>query len=238
MDPRERENEECFALYDLFSGIQGEGTWTGRAMLFLRFSGCPLACTWCDEPRHKDPQAAHSLTAQEILETLRRIDPNLFHVLLTGGEPLAANSIVSLVQFLKKKGYWLAMETSGVGGPIPPGLDWVTLSPKTPLSEAIFARADEIKYIVGAASSTQQEIAIQQRAKTHGNVWVQPQGIGITQARKERLHSNNQALDCSEPDLGRVGLDPNALLQCLASIKNSGGKIRLSLQTHKLVGLP
>ena len=107
------------------------------------------------------------------------------------------------------------METSGVGGPIPPGVDWITLSPKKPLPDSLFAMANEIKYIVGASPTTQQVAEIQQRAKSHANVWVQPQSRHDTTA----IHSA-------------------ALQRCLEQIKQSNGKIRLSLQTHKLVDLP
>ena len=203
-----------YPVYDLFSTIQGEATWTGRAMLFLRFSGCPLSCSWCDEPRHRDSSLTQHWTAQHILAKLRHVEPNLRSLVLTGGEPLAVVAIAGLIGFLQKQGYWVAMETSGVGGLIPASLDWVTLSPKRPLPEAIFAKADEIKYIVGAAPTVQQGEEIQFRATTHANVWVQPKSSDVG--------SDNYA----------------ALQHCLHHISLSSGKIRLSLQTHKLVGLP
>lgn len=228
-----------FALYDLFSGIQGEATWTGRAMLFLRFSGCPLSCSWCDEPLHKDPQLAQSLTAKEILAKLRHTDPNLSQLLLTGGEPLAVKEIAHLVHFLKNQGYWIAMETSGMGGPVPVGLDWLTLSPKTPLPEELYTMADEIKYIVGASPVAQQTLEIQQRAKIHANVWVQPQSLITTISRPEVPTTERQP-SSSRPYLWRdnVLLNQAALEHCLEHIKRSAGKIRLSLQTHKLINLP
>lgn len=202
-----------FPVYTLFSALQGEATWTGRAAFFLRFSGCPLSCSWCDEPLHRDPQKSRLITAEQILQELQQIDSNLFSIVLTGGEPLAVKDLGQLVQFLKQHGYWLALETSGVGGRFPAGLDWITLSPKTPLPDTTFAMADEIKYIVGPAPVEQQTAEIQQRAITHSNVWVQPRS-------------------------GDNGMNRDALSRCLALIKSSNGKIRLSLQTHKLVGLP
>lgn len=202
-----------FPVYDVFFGIQGEATWAGRAMLFVRFSGCPLSCTWCDEPQHRDTQATRLLTATQILETLRQIEPTLTHLLLTGGEPLAVPHLDVLVSFLKDHGYWIALETSGVGGPMPPGIDWVTLSPKTALSEHRFSEANEIKYIVNATPSPHQTDTIQRRATTHGNVWVQPQSTDHV-------------------------MDRRALHHCLAHIRDAAGRIRLSLQTHKLIGLP
>ncbi|MBF0402206.1 MAG: 7-carboxy-7-deazaguanine synthase QueE [Magnetococcales bacterium] len=211
---------QSYPICDLFASIQGEATWAGRAMLFLRFSGCPLSCPWCDEPRHKDPNAVRSLTAHAILAELRQAEPTLSALLLTGGEPLAIPGLAQLVAFLKEQGYWLAMETSGVGGTIPPGLDWITLSPKTPLPESVFARANELKYVVGATPTARQSAEIQQRARSHGTVWVQPQADGTLNAA------------------GQEQINPLALQQCLYHIKQSAGQIRLSLQTHKWVGLP
>ncbi len=214
------DTEPSYLLCDLFASLQGEATWTGLAMFFVRFSGCPLACPWCDEPRHRDPAAARPWTAPALVTALRQIDPLLSQVLLTGGEPLAAQSLDQLVDFLKDHGYWVAMETSGIGGIIPPGVDWVTLSPKTPLPEAVFHRANEIKYIVDGSPADRQAVEIQQRAQTHPNVWVQPR---------------------FEPGMapsGASALNPQALQRCLDHIKQSGGRIRLSLQTHKWIGLP
>ena len=99
--------EPSYPICDLFASIQGEATWTGRAMFFLRFSGCPLSCPWCDEPRHRDPTATRHLTAVEILAQLRHMDPTLRALVLTGGEPLAVRELPKLVDFLKKQGYWL-----------------------------------------------------------------------------------------------------------------------------------
>lgn len=189
-------------------------------MLFVRFSGCPLSCPWCDEPRHKDPNAVRSMTATDILAALRQTDTLLRSVLLTGGEPLAIPGLALLVNFLKEQGYWLAMETSGVGGVLPTGVDWVTLSPKTPLPESLFVAAHEIKYIVSASPTDRQTAEIQQRAQTHANVWVQPLSEG--------------GVDGAD----QSAINPHALQHCLGHIKQSGGRIRLSLQTHKWIGLP
>lgn len=212
--------QALYPVCDLFASIQGEASWTGRAMLFVRFSGCPLSCPWCDEPRHRDPDAIRALTATDILTALRQTDPLLRSVLLTGGEPLAVPGIDRLVHFLKDQGYWLAMESSGVGGVLPTGLDWVTLSPKTPLPESLFAAAHEIKYLVTDSPTERQTAEIQQRAQTHANVWVQP--------------LSERGVNGEEPST----INPHALQHCLRHIKQSGGRIRLSLQTHKWIGLP
>ena len=202
-----------FPVCDLFASIQGEGTWTGRAMVFVRFFGCPLSCPWCDEPRRRDPEAVRNLTTTEILEEIARIGPDIPHVLLTGGEPLAVDGLSVLIRALKKKRYWVAMETSGVGGTVPPGLDWLTLSPKTPLPEGTCQTADEIKFVVGPVLSAHEARTIHQRAAIHPNVWVQPRADG------DRLNLK-------------------AVARCIEQVMAAGGRVRLSLQIHKWIDVP
>lgn len=200
-------------ICDLFASLQGEGGWVGTPMLFVRFWGCPLHCPFCDEPRHRDPAARRSLSLSELLGELRQTAPQLKRVVLTGGEPLAASGVAPLVAALKEAGYWIAMESSGVGGAVPEGVDWLTLSPKGPLPAGLLQRADEIKYIVGSDLSPAREQEILAQGERHPLVWVQPMACG------DRL-------------------DDAATARCIALVQAGAGRLRLSMQTHKLLGLP
>ncbi|MEO5331387.1 MAG: 7-carboxy-7-deazaguanine synthase QueE [Magnetococcus sp. YQC-5] len=201
-----------YPICELFASIQGEGSWTGRPMIFIRVWGCPLSCPWCDEPRHRDPDTRQWLTSQEILEQIANIAPDIPYIVLTGGEPLAVEGIQDLILALKHQGYWVAMESSGEGGPLPAsGLDWLTLSPKTTAPETTFLAANEIKYVLAAEGGS--TAAILARAQRHPNVWVQPRATG------------------SIPD-------PQAVRRCVALVLASKGRLRLSLQTHKYLGIP
>lgn len=205
--------EPHYSLCDLFVSIQGEGSGSGRPMLFLRFWGCPLACPWCDEPKHRDPDQRRDLSLTELLAEMERIGQNLPSILLTGGEPLAVPFLDILIDHLKKRGIWLAMESSGVGGPIPDGLDWLTLSPKTRLNPDLMMRADELKFIIGANPSPQQRQEVDHWAARHPNVWLQPQA--------EADHPN-----------------PRAIAHCLDWVLASRGTLRLSTQVHKYLNIP
>lgn len=200
-----------YPICEIFASIQGEATWSGRPMLFVRAWGCPLACPWCDEPLHRDPAAKRLLPAEAILAEMNRLAPGLRAVVLTGGEPLALPNLPTLVQRLKKAGYWIAMESSGVGGPLPdPMVDWLTLSPKTPVDPELLLAADEIKFVLGATGGDPD--AILALTKHHLNIWVQPRANGTTP-------------------------DPKAVARCLELVMAARGRLRLSTQIHKFLGV-
>ncbi|MBF0214961.1 MAG: 7-carboxy-7-deazaguanine synthase QueE [Magnetococcales bacterium] len=206
-----RDAAPLYAICEIFVSIQGEASWTGRPMIFIRAWGCPLSCSWCDEPLHRDPAARRMMSGDEILDAVRQVAPGLFSVVLTGGEPLALPGLSGLVARLKEAGYWVAMESSGLGGALPdPMVDWLTLSPKTPLSEAIYQSASEIKYVVGGEAGFPSHIL--ERAERHDNVWVQPRAMG------------------DRPD-------PKAVAHCVEMTLRAKGRLRLSLQTHKYIGV-
>jgi 7-carboxy-7-deazaguanine synthase len=202
-----------FPLCDLFVSIQGEGSFSGRPMLFLRFWGCPLACSWCDEPLHKDPEARRDMTLAAILAEMDRIGPDIPAVLLTGGEPLAVDGLPVLIAGLKKAGKWLAMESSGSGGEIPTGLDWLTISPKKSVEKEKMLAANELKFIVGPHPSAAQRQEIDHWAAQHPNVWLQPRADG------------------DRPDL-------EATATCLKLVLAARGRLRLSTQIHKYLKIP
>ena len=107
---------------DIFYSLQGEGRNTGRAAIFIRFSGCNLKCPFCDT----DFSKYEELTDEDILGRIREY-PSRF-VVLTGGEP-SLQVDRPLIDLLHSHGYELAMETNGTH-PIADGIDWITCSPK------------------------------------------------------------------------------------------------------------
>jgi 7-carboxy-7-deazaguanine synthase len=94
---------------ETFFSIQGEGTRAGLPCVFVRLTGCPLRCAWCDtayafhEGRRR---AVADLVAEIGVHPCRR-------VLVTGGEPLAQPAAFLLVRALLDAGWEVAVETSG-----------------------------------------------------------------------------------------------------------------------------
>lgn len=125
-------------INEIFYSLQGEGRNTGRAAIFVRFSGCNLKCPFCDT----DFSDFEQLSDEQILERVK-VFPSHF-VVLTGGEPsLQVDS--RFVDLFHANGYELAMETNGTH-PIVAGIDWVTCSPK---GQSVIERCNELKCIFG-----------------------------------------------------------------------------------------
>lgn len=101
--------EHRLRVNEIFRSVQGESTHAGRACTFVRLTGCPLRCTYCDTA-----YAFHEgtwMTVDEVVETVRGHGCSLVEV--TGGEPLAQAATLDLLAYLVADGYETLLETSG-----------------------------------------------------------------------------------------------------------------------------
>jgi 7-carboxy-7-deazaguanine synthase len=94
---------------EIFYSIQGEGTRAGRPCVFIRLTGCPLRCHYCDSRYAFDEGEERS--QDEVLRAIARYPSRL--VELTGGEPLAQPDAFALVARLAEQGWEVLVETSG-----------------------------------------------------------------------------------------------------------------------------
>lgn len=94
---------------EIFCSIQGESTYTGIPTVFIRLTGCPLRCQYCDTTYAF--AGGKWLTLDEIVKEVSRYD--LKHVTLTGGEPLAQKNSLKLLAGLCDRGFIVSIETSG-----------------------------------------------------------------------------------------------------------------------------
>ncbi|MBI4544265.1 MAG: radical SAM protein [Gemmatimonadetes bacterium] len=94
---------------EIFHSIQGESTWAGLPCTFVRLTGCPLRCVWCDTAYAF--YGGEKVHLEEIISKVEEIGTPLVEV--TGGEPLVHRNAFRLVEKLLDRGFTLLVETSG-----------------------------------------------------------------------------------------------------------------------------
>ena len=191
--------------------IQGEGYHAGRACVFLRFAACNLACDFCDTDFR--PEGAEKLTAADIVSRLAERDLHgSRRVIVTGGEP-ALQWDAALADALRTAGFLVHMESNGTR-PLAAPVDWLTISPKPQFhggAENLDAELEpsEVKVVVDD-TVTDETLATYERHWQCDHLFLQPcWGPGYQQSLQRTLEL--------------VGRRP---------------WWRLSLQLHKLAGVP
>lgn len=215
---------KVYSVKEAYVTLQGEGAQTGRAAVFLRFSGCNLwngreedraksVCQFCDTDfigtdgqnggrfEGADELAAH--VSRVWHETSR--SGGRPYVICTGGEPLLQLDRAAIAA-LKNAGFEVGVETNGTIK-APDGLDWICVSPKgtAPLKQLC---GDELKLVFPQAEEAAQP------------------------AQFESLHFQHFFLQPKDDTATRDNIAA-AAAYCMKQ-----PKWRLSLQTHKLIGLP
>jgi len=100
---------ERLRVTEIFYSLQGEARTAGRPTIFIRLTGCPLRCVYCDTAYAF--QGGDSLSIPEILAQADAFPTQ--YVTVTGGEPLAQPQCLVLLEALVAKGYLVSLETSG-----------------------------------------------------------------------------------------------------------------------------
>lgn len=225
---------------EVFPTIQGEGPHAGRHAVFFRLAGCNLQCPACDTDYTS--RRAWRLADELMHEVARAREGMLSNplVVVTGGEPFRQN-LVPFLALAIKRGYEVQVETNGTLAP--PGhrdtdtlYHWVrdyggvltvVCSPKTPaLARDLIPLITHLKYVVRAGEVDPHDglptssLGMAGRpARPDGMYWVPPDRVYV------------QPCDDRDPDRNRA----NAQAAASACMKFG---YRLSVQTHKIVGLP
>jgi 7-carboxy-7-deazaguanine synthase len=106
-------------IHEIFHSIQGESTYAGRPCVFVRLTGCPMRCVWCDtEHAFYD---GDWLALDAVVERVRSFGCPLVEI--TGGEPLLQPDVHPLMRRLCDLGYEVLLETGG-------GLDIAGVDPR------------------------------------------------------------------------------------------------------------
>jgi len=94
---------------EIFRSIQGESTHAGRPCTFVRLTGCPMRCTWCDS--EYTFSGGEHFTSDDIMQKVRDFGCNLVEI--TGGEPLAQREAFDLIKRLCDENFEVLIETGG-----------------------------------------------------------------------------------------------------------------------------
>jgi 7-carboxy-7-deazaguanine synthase len=101
--------DQSLRITEIFYSLQGEAATVGLPTVFIRLTGCPLRCSYCDTAYAFSGGEKQGL--QQILEQVRSY--NTRYVTVTGGEPLAQPACLVLLLLLADAGYHVSLETSG-----------------------------------------------------------------------------------------------------------------------------
>lgn len=201
-------------ISEIFPSIQGEGLRQGEPTIFVRFAGCNLRCAFCDTKYART--GGIDVTAEEIADRVAALHERYpaRWVVLTGGEPYAQN-LGALMRRLRADGLRVQIETNAtIYRPWP--ADGITVSPKPPrwsYDPRFRRRAGEVKLVVTKSLTPAILARLRREFPARVPILLQPQSNAAwSRARAVRLLES--AL--------RAGL----------------GNIRVTVQLHKIYGLP
>jgi 7-carboxy-7-deazaguanine synthase len=102
-------NNMTLNITEIFYSLQGEAREVGIPTVFVRLTGCPLRCNYCDTAYAF--KGNNPLSIEQILSEISKYKTH--YVCVTGGEPMAQSNCLDLLNTLIEKGYKVSMETSG-----------------------------------------------------------------------------------------------------------------------------
>lgn len=219
-----------YSIKEMFYSLQGEGAHAGRPAIFCRFTGCNLwsgreadrlkaQCNFCDTDfvgtdgnlGGKYPEPADVVKA---LLSLWPEDSDIApYVVCTGGEPLLQLD-EALIDALHDAGFIIALETNGTL-PLPKPIDWVCVSPKGQ-SELVLKEGDELKLVYPQEGLSPEQFT----DWNFRHFYLQPCDTScLTEGQRQNLLATDSA-------------EQATVSYCLKH-----PQWRLSLQTHKLLGI-
>lgn len=215
-----------YAVKEMFLTVQGEGVRAGTVAVFLRFTGCNLwsglerdrataICKFCDTDFVKmDGLNGGKYSAVSLAKKVADLWQGFGElrgdpwVVCTGGEPLLQLD-PNLIKALQVQGFKIAVETNGTLA-APDGIDWICVSPKAD-AELIQISGDELKLVYPQDENDPSDF-------THLNFThfcLQPRDDTYLRIEKKATHSDAAFKYCLENPIWR-----------------------LSVQTHKSIGVP
>ena len=210
-----------YGIREVFGTLQGEGAQAGTPAVFLRFAGCNLGyevCPWCDtdwaRARHTEDVAGVLRLVTEAAQAAFGGAPQGLLLVATGGEP-SLQLDAPLSAALRDRGYRIAMETNGSRLIDRTLVDWLTVSPKH--QEYLQRDGDELKVVFTGLNAP---------------------GI-VPDADAARALADGTRFDhyfLQPVDVPEAG-GPN-YSETIGAVMQLGPPWRLSVQTHKVTGIP
>ena len=203
-------------ITEIFLSIQGESSYAGRPCSFVRLTGCPMRCVWCDSAYTF--YGGEKISFDEIFAKLEEFGCKLVEV--TGGEPLAQKNVFPFITGLCNRGFEVLIETGGyVSTDAVEGRARIILDVKCPASgeaernhwpnlERLRNDKDEVKFVI--ADMNDWEFA----REIIANYDLEAQA-------KEILISPVHGIE--------------TLAEIAESVARSGLRVRLNLQLHKYI---
>lgn len=224
-----------FLVAETFLSINGEGLHPGEMAFFIRLAGCPLRCSYCDTAWAQGPESGKETSLAALLAQIQASPAP--HVTLTGGEPLAADGVASLIEaVLTQTDKNLEIETSG-GVDIEPFIGHfgkherfhLTVDRKLGSSAmadrmieanySLLRKNDVIKYVIGSEADLREAMAHLSALYPSGN------GGHAAKHRPTPIFS---------PVYGQI--DAKRLVEAVLEAKLS--TVRIQLQLHKYIWEP
>lgn len=211
--PPEKGDGSTLRVVAIFKTLQGEGPFVGHPSVFLRLGGCNLACDFCDT----EFESFHDMSLQEVLTEVETHAGKTHRlVVITGGEPFR-QEIAPLCKELIAREFRVQIETNGTLWRKLPDEVNIVCSPKVTngkyhvIRPDLLARIDALKFIVSADHLDYRDVGEVGQGVHNTPIYVQP-------------------MDEYDPT-------KNAANQARALELAQANGYRLSLQTHKLLGI-
>jgi 7-carboxy-7-deazaguanine synthase len=174
-------SENTLNITEIFYSIQGEALEVGLPTVFIRLTGCPLRCGYCDTTYAF--KGNNPMTIDQIIEKVREFPAH--QVCVTGGEPLAQKNVHLLLNDLVKNKYQVSLETSGsidiseVNHAVSIVMDVKTPSSGEEHQNLIsnlqyIKSSDQIKFVIGDMDDFRWTEEFIQNKSLEGNILISP----------------------------------------------------------------